>query len=133
MKNLSDFFRRGSLDFSGSPYRDMLNLQRQMDRVFNDLWSGSTVDITTPALGNPAFNPSCDVEEADAHYLMSFDLPGVKKEDIKIDLKNGILTVSGERKNESEMKDKTSYRSERFCEKCRVESELYHFSEWLLA
>lgn len=114
MKNLPDFFRRGSLDLTGNPYRDMLNLQRQMDRVFNDLWAGNTVEITAPALANPAFTPTCDVDETDSHYLMSFDLPGVKKEDIKIDVKDGVLTVSGERKSETEKKEKSSYRSERF-------------------
>jgi HSP20 family protein len=45
---------------------------------------------------------------------MSFDLPGVKRDDIKIDFKDGNLTVSGERKSETEKKEKSSYRSERF-------------------
>lgn len=40
---------------------------------------------------------TCDVRETDEHYLVSFDMPGVKKEDIKIELKNSQLVVSGER------------------------------------
>ena len=46
-----------------------------------------------------------DIEELEDSFLFSFDLPGVKTEDIKIDLKEGRLTVSGERKRESRRKD----------------------------
>jgi len=114
MKNLPDFFRRGTSDVGGNSYRELQSLQRQMDRMLNDLWNANTIDTTTFTLGTPAFTPSCDVDETDSLYLMSFDLPGVKKDDIKIDFKDGVLTVSGERKSETEKKEKTSYRSERF-------------------
>ncbi len=40
-----------------------------------------------------------EVEETEGHYLMRFDLPGVKKNDLKIEVKNDVLTVSGERKD----------------------------------
>jgi HSP20 family protein len=42
------------------------------------------------------------VDETNTHYLMSFDLPGVKKEDVKIDLQENQLIVSGERKEETQ-------------------------------
>lgn len=41
--------------------------------------------------------PTCDISETDDHYLASFDMPGVRKEDIKIELKNNKLAISGER------------------------------------
>lgn len=113
MKNVPDFFRRGSLAVGGNPYRDMLNLQRQMDRLFSEMWSETPMDAPIVA-STPAFAPTCDIHETDSHYLMSFDLPGVKKEDIKIDLQDGTLTVSGERKEECEKKGKNQCRSERF-------------------
>lgn len=46
------------------------------------------------------FDPACDVTETEEHFAMSLDLPGMKKEDIKIELNENILTVSGERKRE---------------------------------
>lgn len=46
------------------------------------------------------FQPSCDVQETKDHYLLSFDMPGVKKEDIKIDVQGNSLTISGERHRE---------------------------------
>ena len=45
--------------------------------------------------------PSCEVSETEDHYIMSLDVPGMKREDIKIELTNNILTVSGERKRET--------------------------------
>jgi len=45
------------------------------------------------------FSPAVDVDESDTHFLLSFDLPGVKKEDVHIELKDNILTVWGERKD----------------------------------
>jgi Molecular chaperone (small heat shock protein) len=46
------------------------------------------------------FQPSCDISESKDHYLVSFDMPGVKKEDIKIDVQENNLIISGERQRE---------------------------------
>ncbi len=46
------------------------------------------------------FHPATDVEETDTHYVLSVDLPGVKKENIKIEMKDGALSISGERRSE---------------------------------
>ncbi len=57
--------------------------------------------------------PNFDIEETDQAYLLSVDLPGVKKEDVKVDLSENILTISGERKYEHESKEKGATRYER--------------------
>ena len=54
--------------------------------------------------------PVCDVEESKTHYLISLDLPGVKKNDVKIELRNDRLIVSGERKKEKD-KNARAYQS----------------------
>ncbi len=46
------------------------------------------------------FQPSCDINETKDHYLVSFDMPGVKKEDIKIEVQGNQLVISGERQRE---------------------------------
>ncbi len=46
------------------------------------------------------FRPSCDVNETKDHFLVSFDMPGVKKEDIKIEVQGNQLKISGERQRE---------------------------------
>ena len=54
-----------------------------------------------------------DVVEEKDQYVLKADLPGIKKEDIKVSLENGILNITGERKTETEDKDKVIHRVER--------------------
>ena len=51
------------------------------------------------------FNPACDVRETPTHFIVEFDVPGVDKKDIKIDLQDNQLTVSGEKQSFSENKE----------------------------
>ena len=73
---------------------EMNRLQRRMDNLFGqffiDPFSAEEMD----------FIPACDVEETNDEFLISFDLPGVKKEDVKIDVRENLISVSGERKEE---------------------------------
>jgi HSP20 family protein len=100
-----------------SPFREMRNLQRDLDRFFDEAMN--QMDTTMPSIsatqGVTAFEPSCDLEETESHYLLSFDIPGMKKENIKIELdNNNVLTVSGERKSEFEQKKGSFFQKERF-------------------
>lgn len=54
-----------------------------------------------PAYANSVnFQPSGNVNETESHYMVSFDMPGVKKEDIKIEMRGNQLVIAGERKTE---------------------------------
>lgn len=55
---------------------------------------------------SPEWNPAVDITEDDDEYLVTADLPEVKKEEVKVSIDNGVLTIAGERKTESEKKDK---------------------------
>jgi len=84
------------LDLLRSEYRKGWN------RLFEELgWSAPQ--------GQPLskFTPACDVEETEAQYMLSFDLPGVAKENIKIELNGRELSVSGERNEERNEESKT--------------------------
>ncbi|MNK82674.1 Spore protein SP21 [compost metagenome] len=70
------------------------NFFDDMDRVFADF-----ANIATAAPAARAFRPPAEVSEHKEHYLMSFDLPGIQKEDIKIEMKENVLTIAGERKS----------------------------------
>lgn len=48
---------------------------------------------------NPAWAPAYDIAEEDDHYLLSLEMPGVPKDDIKIEVAENMISVSGERKN----------------------------------
>ncbi len=58
------------------------------------------------------WSPSVDITEDDKEFLIKAELPEVKKEDIKVDVNNGVVTLSGERR--SETKDEKEHRIERF-------------------
>jgi HSP20 family protein len=53
------------------------------------------------------------VQETEKEYLLKADLPDVRKEDVKVDVKEGILSVEGERRQEKEEKGKKFHRIER--------------------
>lgn len=57
--------------------------------------------------------PTLDVAEQKDSYTVQLDLPGIKKEDVHVSFEEGILTIQGERKQESEQKDKEYHRIER--------------------
>ena len=59
------------------------------------------------------WSPSVDISEDDKEYAVKAELPEVKKEDVKVNVENGVLTITGERKFEQEEKGKKYHRIER--------------------
>jgi HSP20 family protein len=57
--------------------------------------------------------PLVDITEDDKEFLVKAELPGMKKEELKVTVENGVMTISGERKIEKEEKGKTYHRVER--------------------
>ena len=53
-----------------------------------------------------SWSPRADVQETDTDYLIDIELPGIDKKAIKVEVKNDVLTVTGERKEESKTKEK---------------------------
>jgi HSP20 family protein len=64
--------------------------------------------------GKFAWAPSADISETDSEYLIRAELPAVKKEDVKVTLDEGMITISGERKEDKETKDEKFHRVESF-------------------
>ena len=93
------------LDISENPLREFNRMQRDMNRWFDEMAPlRSSSRWPAGALDRSEFVPACDVVEKQNHYIMSIDIPGVKKEDVKIDLQDNILTITGSRGYESEEK-----------------------------
>jgi len=59
------------------------------------------------------WSPLSDITEDDKEYVIKAELPDVKKEDVRVTVENGVLTISGERKFEKEEKKKKYHRIER--------------------
>ncbi len=90
------------------PFRDFSLLRSEMDRLF-DTMLGRYPRERAEGL----WSPLVDVEETKDNIIARVELPGMKKDEIKVTLINNMLTVSGERKHASEEKGKTYYRIER--------------------
>lgn len=93
MRNLLDVWRSERID----PWREFSLLQRQMDRLFDD------VIRQEPKANFPRavdFVPACDVEETDNHYLIALDIPGLTKDQIQVEITGNTLRISGEKKEE---------------------------------
>ncbi len=91
-----------------NPFRELAQMQRSMERLFEDLTPRQS-ELTT------SFNPKCEVTDDKTNYYFKFDLPGVPKDQIKVELNNNVLTVSAERKEEKETNEsKKHYVSELF-------------------
>ena len=59
------------------------------------------------------WNPAVDVYDNDNSFIIQVELPGLEKKDIEIDVKDGVLTLKGERSSDKEWKDEKYYRRER--------------------
>ena len=70
-------------------------------------------DILSQLSGSQSYPVAIDVVEEKEQYVLKADLPGINKEDIKVSVENGLLTIEGERKSETEQKDKQVHRVER--------------------
>jgi HSP20 family protein len=90
------------------PMRELTSLQSEMNRLFN------TVFDTPQANGGlRRWVPAMDLVETKEAFVLRADLPGVSEEDVKIEVEDNLLTVSGERKSEHETRDEGFYRMER--------------------
>ncbi|MBD3426840.1 MAG: Hsp20 family protein [Candidatus Omnitrophica bacterium] len=94
------------------PFREMENLQSEMNRLF-DLTLGRWPARST-GLMEGAWSPTVDVFESKENVLVKADIPGMKKEDIDISVRGDVLTIKGEKKEETETKDRDHVKTERF-------------------
>ena len=92
------------------PFRELGTLQSEMNRLFNSVFD-------SPGQGNGGalrrWMPAMDLLESEDHFVLRADLPGMDQDDVKIELEDTTLTVSGERKAEHESGGEGYYRVER--------------------
>ncbi len=89
------------------PIRELDSLQGDMNRLFDRFFEGRT-DRTSRR-----WIPAMDLVETDDHLVLRGDLPGMTEDDVNIEIKDNVLTVSGERKAEHEDKGEGYHRVER--------------------
>lgn len=84
------------------PFREMSGFAPMMPRW---LFGAQRMDPVLPAI---------NVQETDKEYVLKADIPGTDKKDVHVDVKNGVMTIRGEKKTEKEEKGKNFLRHERY-------------------
>lgn len=91
-----------------SPLDRLASFRDEVNRLF---------DLSSPTRDSglfSAWSPALDVYDDKDRFVVSVELPGMKKEDISLSIQDGVLAVSGERKHEREGKEGETFRSERY-------------------
>ncbi len=81
--------------------------------LFDDVESAFFLPVLQRSKNEMQLTPACDVTETKETFVLSFDVPGLKKEDINIEVTGRQLVISGERKKEEELQNGNPHRIER--------------------
>jgi len=99
------------------PFEMFETLQEEMDRFWrrpSPFWAGAVPSFLRRGTGQGmAWAPRMDVYEKDNNLIVKADLPGLKNEDVQVELDDGGLVIRGTSKSESEAKEENYYRMER--------------------
>lgn len=92
-----------------NPSNSIFTLRGDVDRLFDNFFS----DRMSPSESFSNITPVVDVEETDQDFLITAEIPGMRKEDIKITFENNYLTLSGEKKSKKDHKEENFHHLER--------------------
>lgn len=104
MTNLPSLFSDFDRNMTFGSWRPLL---RQLDDVFNDVWGVRQSD-------GQRFSPLCDVRETEQQFVVSFDMPGIDRNQVDIEVQGNQLVVRGERKDEKKSQDSSDHVTERY-------------------
>ncbi len=93
------------------PFRNVAALQDRINRIFDESFS-RTADLDDD-ISMSAWKPLVDIYETDEAIILKVELPGIKKDDVSVEVKDNVLTLKGVRTEEKEIKEKNYYRKER--------------------
>jgi HSP20 family protein len=101
-----------------APWRKERMLPRPFERLFEEIeymmgrfWDGGNGGFLPATV--ESFYPTANLAETEGQFEVTLDLPGMKPDEIKVEMHQGNLLISGERKEEKEEKGKTYHRVER--------------------
>ena len=103
--------RRNLPTFGGwNPFRELARIENELNKLFGEV---IPVAKQVPAEVE-IWAPRIDVYEKDNNIIIEAEIPGAKKEDIEVKIKDNAVIIKGEVKREEEKKEENMYRSERF-------------------
>ncbi|MEW6686451.1 MAG: Hsp20/alpha crystallin family protein [Candidatus Edwardsbacteria bacterium] len=92
------------------PFQELTSFKKEMERLFDTTFGRLPARKT---LAQELWAPLVDMEETKDEVIVKAEIPGMKKEEIKISVSRNTLAITGERRHEAETKDKTFHRIER--------------------
>lgn len=93
-----------------NPGRDLMDLAEDMNRFVRNTFGDATREAS---FLRGTWNPAVDISEDKDNFFVTIDLPGMNKKDVKVSYEDGVLSISGEKKKESERKEENFHRVER--------------------
>jgi HSP20 family protein len=92
-----------------NPSRDVFGFTPVLESLFGDQLDRETRKVTSAAV----LTPACDIEETESHFLISLDMPGIVRDQIRIEVADDQLVITGERKSDSKEAKGNRFFSER--------------------
>ncbi|KPL18210.1 MAG: hypothetical protein AMJ92_08980 [candidate division Zixibacteria bacterium SM23_81] len=92
------------------PWGDLVSIQDEVNRLFDDSFGRIPARWIESGM---RWSPAVDISENKDKIYVDVEIPGMKKEDIKVSLENGVLSLKGEKKQERELKEENCHRVER--------------------
>jgi HSP20 family protein len=89
-----------------SPWQELESMNRQLSHLLDDSHFGLASEAGQ-------WVPTVDIRETDDALLVQAELPGIEKKNVRLEVKNGVLTISGERRYEKDVKEENVHRVER--------------------
>ena len=107
IRDLIPWNKNQQLATTGEPNDAFLTLHREMNRLFDDVFRGFGSFGNFGRLGSPLMEgqfswPRIELDETDKAVMVSAELPGLSEKDIQVEIANGVLSIRGEKKAESE-------------------------------
>ncbi len=90
------------------PFRGLSDIQTEMNRLFDNFF-GCPIGL---GVAERVWAPAMDMHETKDDLIVSFELPGVKENEIQVSITNDVLTIRGERAQQQELKDENYHRLE---------------------
>ena len=115
LKDLITWNRKKQPQIQPELKHPVATLHREVDRLFEDFFRGFDRFPTLPFREEQLaeFTPKIDVSENDKEVEVAVEVPGMDQNDIEVNLKDDVLTIKGEKKQEKEEKGKEFYHVER--------------------
>ena len=97
-----------------TPFGELNSMNKCLNRFFDRPFTGRDEDSRKDADCLATWHPTTDIYDTKDNYVLKMELPGLKKEEVNIEFENNTLSVSGERKEEKDVKKDDYHWTERY-------------------